>query len=133
MNIYSGIFWLFLTVYHEARGESPAGQRNVVKVILNRAQAKNWPIENIVRARKQFSCYNDGLSSPKLFIKEIPAMIEVSGNVLDGVKEWEAGDRLEGATHYYAPAGMPDGKPPYWIKGMTRIGKWGNHVFYREG
>lgn len=133
MNIWAGIFWIILTVYHEARGESAIGQKNVVKVILNRAQAKGWPVENVVRARKQFSCYNLGLDHPSMYIKEVPIMAVVANNVVLAIKEWEEGERLHGATHYYAPKGMPDGKPPYWIKGMTKIGKFGNHIFYREG
>lgn len=132
MNIQQGIFWLILTVYHEARGEIGVGQKNVVKVILNRAHKNDWPIENVVRARKQFSCFNAGLGTESVWIRDIQAAWYVAKNVYEAVKEWEKGDRLDGATHYYAPKGMPNEKPPYWVKGMTYIGMWGNHKFYRE-
>jgi spore germination cell wall hydrolase CwlJ-like protein len=135
MNIQAGIFWIILTVFYEARGEDAVGQKSVAKVILNRAEKRNWPLENVVRARKQFSCYNAGIKNdnPLLWIKEIESLLTVVKNVDRAVDEWYDGDRLNGATHYYAPKGMPGGKPPYWIAGMTKIGRFGNHIFYREG
>lgn len=132
MNILEGIFWLFLTVYHEARGEPPAGQRAVVKVILNRATKNNWPISSITLARKQFSCYNFGLTSQSLKILDIPAFIKVADNVVWGIKEWESGDNLKGATHYYAIAGMVNHKPPYWAGDMEFITEIEGHRFYKE-
>lgn len=133
MNIWGGIFWIMLTVYHEARGEAPLGQKNVVKVILNRANNKGWPVENIVRARKQFSCYNQGLDSPTLIVRDIAAMAKVSANVVDAILEWYDGDRLDGATHYYASSGPNKIPPPYWASSMTVVGKYGHHLFLREG
>jgi N-acetylmuramoyl-L-alanine amidase len=133
MNILQGVFWLFLTVYHEARGEPDVGQRNVVKVILNRAHRKNWPIENIVLARKQFSCFNNGIEgNPEIWIKNIPSMAKVSANVLAAITEWEAGDILQGATHYYAIKGMVTKRPPYWAKNMDFIVEVAGHRFLRE-
>lgn len=133
MNIWGGIFWIFLTVYHEARGEPAIGQKNVVKVILNRASNRGWPAENIVKARKQFSCYNKGLNDPSLIVRDIVAMGKVAANVYEAIKEWEDGDRLNGATHYYASSGPNKIQPPYWAKDMTPIGKYGHHLFLREG
>jgi spore germination cell wall hydrolase CwlJ-like protein len=132
MNIGIGLFWIILTVYHEARGEPPIGQKNVVKVILNRSHLKGWPVEDIIKARKQFSCFNDGITSEKVWIKDINSALDVTKNVVEAILEWENGDRLDGATHYYAPKGMPGGKPPYWVKGMKYIGQTVNHKFYRE-
>lgn len=133
MDMLQAFFWLFLTVYHEARGESPLGQKSVVKVILNRASKRNWPISNIVLARKQFSCYNDGLQSPNLWLKDIPTAVEVAKNVKEAIEEWTAGDTLEGATHYYASSGPNKIKPPYWAALMTPVGRFDNHTFLREG
>lgn len=133
MNIWAGIFWIFLTVYHEARGEAPIGQKNVVKVILNRAHKNNWPVENVVKARKQFSCYNKGLNDPSLIVRDIITMGKVSANVYDAIEEWNSGDRLNGATHYYASSGPNKIPKPYWAPSMTEVGKWGHHTFLREG
>ena len=126
------LFWLWLTVYHEARGESAEGQKAVVKVILNRADKKGWSIEDIVKSRKQFSCYNKGLQDPSVWIREINSALTVMQNCRDGYDEWMRGDRLQGATHYFVIKGMVDGKAPYWAANMTFIIEILGHRFYRE-
>lgn len=126
--IVTTLFWTALTIYHEARGESYEGQKNVAKVILNRADKNDWRVEDIVKARKQFSCFNDGvppINHPVTFLVSMKA-------AHDAFYEWLAGSRLGGATHYYAPKGMKGGLPPYWIKGMKFVVQEGNHSFYRE-
>jgi spore germination cell wall hydrolase CwlJ-like protein len=133
MNLIEAAFWITLTVYYEARGESREGQKAVAKVILNRALKNKWPIRNVVLARKQFSVYNSGLDSPTLIIKEIPTLVKIHDVVQEAITEWGKGDRLHGSTHYYAAQGMADGKPPYWIQGMQFITEIGHHKFYREG
>lgn len=127
------LFWLALTVYHEARGESDPGQRAVVKVIINRAARKGWPVSDVVKARKQFSCFNKGLKDPAVWIRDIDSFLYVMENVHAAHDEWLAGDTLQGATHYYALKGMAGGKPPYWAAGMTFVTEIGNHRFLREG
>lgn len=133
MNLIETVFWLCLTVYYEARGESVRGQKAVCKVILNRAKAKGWPVHDIVRSRKQFSCYNDGLTSSLLHIKNIPKFIEIHNTVQVAIREWQAGDTLQGASHYYAIKGMANGRPPYWASSMTFITEIEGHRFLREG
>ena len=134
MNIQSGLFWLILTTFLEARDQPPLGQKNVVKIILNRADMRQWPLENIVFAKKQFSCYNDGL--PKAFAAvagETKSIAPVTINVLEAVKEWEAGDNLGGATHYFNPDLVPGGWPRSWDKKKMRVlGKTGEHIFLIE-
>jgi len=133
------LLWLALTVYYEARGEAVVGQKAVVKVILNRAKAKGWEVQDVVKAKKQFSCYNDGLTSALLHIKEIPVFIAIWQTVQEAAAEWDKGDRLSGATHYYelhgvsTDSGKLTGKPPYWAASMTPCVKIGRHQFLREG
>ena len=124
--------WLAVTVYHEARGESPNGQRAVAKVILNRADRKSKSIEETVTANKQFSCYNSGLASSSVWIKELLSFVTVAYNVGVAIEEWNNGDTLNGANHYYAPSGVVGGKPG-WADKMTQICAIGKHVFLREG
>ncbi len=131
--IIKTLFWLALTVYHEARGESDPGQRAVVKVILNRAEAKGWDVGPVVTARKQFSCFNAGLKDHSVWIKDLEAFMRVMENVKAGQEEWLAGDTLHGATHYYALQGMVDHKPPYWAASMAFVVDIGHHRFLREG
>ena len=132
MNNIDTIFWLTLTVYYEARGESALGRKNVAKVILNRAKKNNWPIANVVLARKQFSCYNKGLSAKLLWVKEIPKFIEIHETVKEAFYEWNDGDILGGATHYYAIKGMKNQKPPWWAPSMQLICEVEGHRFLKE-
>lgn len=134
MNIQEGLFWLILTVYFEGRGELASGQKNIAKVILNRAHKNNWPLADVVRARKQFSCFNDNPAGMvKVVIKEIAAVAVVTRNVLAAIDEWEEGDNLSGATHYYAPKAMvPPGRAPSWAPKMQRVCQFGGHIFFKE-
>lgn len=135
MQMLEGIMWVILTVYFEAGGESAEGQRNVTKVILNRAEKKRWPLRNIVFARKQFSCWNNGLDDPKVWVKYHQQLADVSENVFEAVREWTRGDKLNGATHYYAIEGMVGKVPPYWASSasMKFITEVGGHRFFKEG
>lgn len=133
MNLIETIFWLALTVYYEGRGEPIEGQFAITKTILNRAKKNNWPVSDVVKARKQFSCYNKGMQDPGVWVREPLALFEVTKNVAAAYTEWLDGKTLEGATHYYAPAAMvPKGAVPYWVPSMQLVGKFGNQIFYRE-
>jgi spore germination cell wall hydrolase CwlJ-like protein len=131
MNIQQGIFWLVLTVFLESRDQPDIGQKNVVKVILNRAHKKDWPLENIVFARKQFSCYNNGLSDAlSALIKDYKHIVPVTENVNQAIIEWENGNNLGGATHYYSPKAMiPSGRVPSWAKDMRIVAQEKDHIF----
>ena len=133
MNNFETILWLILTVYYEARGESSDGQKAVVKVILNRSKRSGKSVKDVVLARKQFSCYNDGLSSPLLYIKNLPVFLSIHQLVQEAMQEWLNGDILKGATHYYAIKGMVNNEPPYWASSMKFITEIGGHRFFREG
>jgi len=131
-SIIKGLFWLIITVYHEAQGESAQGQKNVVKVILNRASAKGWPVEDVVKARKQFSCFNGGVKLMLDTPGEFKAVTKVAENVYAAMDEWLEGDNLKGATHYYAATGANAIPMPYWAKTMELVGTEGHHIFFKE-
>lgn len=135
MNIQHGIFWLILTVFLEARDQSALGQKNVAKVILNRASKKDWPLSNIVFSKKQFSCWNEGFTKPFMALAhEAEYITPVLVNVDTAIEEWKNGDDLKGATHYYSPKAMvPKNRVPPWVSSMTMVGKFGDQIFYREG
>ena len=134
MDIKQGILWLILTTFLESRNQPDIGQKNVVKVILNRAQKNNLSIMNTVLARNQFSCYNNSLSETfNALIKDYQYIIPVTKNVNQAIYEWKNGSNLSGATHYYSPKAMiPLGKIPSWTKAMHIVKKDKKHIFLVE-
>lgn len=114
---------LALAIYFEARGEPLEGQIAVAEVIYNRVVDTRYPDDvcSVVYQRKQFSWTHDGKSDvPKNTlvweeIKELASQV-MRGDLFDG----------HGATHYHSV----DVKP-YWTDGLTYVGQYGNHIFYR--
>lgn len=134
MNLPQGFIWVVLTVYLEARNQPDIGEREVTKVILNRAHKNNWPLKDIVLARKQFSVWNKGVDHKDNWIKEIIVFVNTSKNCEQAYEEWSNGDNLHGATHYYSPKSMiPKYSVPYWVPKMTFVKQTDDHKFYREG
>jgi len=133
-DMQAGIFWLILTVFLEARDQAPIGQKNVAKVIMNRARAKNLPVSDIILARKQFSCYNEGLEKAMTaVVREIKEVAKVTINVQEAIDDWLKGDTLAGATHYFNPDLVPGRWPASWDRGKMRIVyRAGDHIFLRE-
>jgi conjugal transfer mating pair stabilization protein TraG len=43
------------------------------------------------------------------------------GNIVDKVYSGAIPDPTGGATHYYAPASMPGGRPPPWDAALARL------------
>lgn len=114
---------LALAIYFEARGEPLEGQIAVAEVIYNRVVDTRYPDDvcSVVYQRKQFSWTHDGKSDvPKNTlvweeIKELAAQV-MKGDLFDG----------HGATHYHSVD-----VEPYWTDGLTYVGQYGNHIFYR--
>jgi len=134
MKLPEGFLWVVLTVYLEAQNQPDLGQKQVTKVILNRADAKGWPLKDITLARKQFSVWNNGIETPKTWIRGIITFVKVSKNCEEAYMEWVMGDTLGGATHYYSPKSMiPRNSVPYWVPSMKFITQTKDHKFYKEG
>jgi N-acetylmuramoyl-L-alanine amidase len=124
---------LVRTVYGEARGEPKAGQVAVVHVIRNRVDRPGWwghDIASVCLAPWQFSCWN--VSDPnRALIEALPRESEVYQQLAQLVRlAWDEADTTDGADHYFAPKGMPGGKPPSWAMQYRRTVSIGRHVFY---
>jgi spore germination cell wall hydrolase CwlJ-like protein len=134
MNLQEGIFWLILTVFLEGRDQPVKGQKNIAKIILNRAEKKQWPLEDVIFARKQFSCYNKGLMTAfQSVVTEYRYIKAVTKSVQDALDEWHEGDNLNGATHYFNPKLVAGGWPSTWDKKKMRvISREEDHVFLIE-
>lgn len=118
------LFCLSLVVYVEARGEPIDGQMLVAEVVINRTQADRFPDDvcSVVFDEAQFSGVTTNLDLFKMFSDPAWSIsTSVAEDTLDGK------GLSSGATHFHTV----DSKP-YWSKHLTRLGQYGNHVFYQE-
>ena len=132
------VMCLALNVFHEARGESKAGQYAVALVTMNRAKEQNKPICDVVTAKKQFTWTNNGLKHVKKSNKFIGYKLKKEYIPKD-MKAWDravqvaeyslkgkVSDLTFGANHYYAFRKVS----PYWSKQGHKTVVIGNHIFY---
>jgi N-acetylmuramoyl-L-alanine amidase len=111
---------LAANMYFEARGEPIDGQIMVAEVTLNRAEVEGGICKTVFR-NKQFSWTTE----KDLAITELGAFKTAFVLASDLI---ENGCVLcSSATHFH----NKDVKP-YWAKHLTRLGQYGNHIFYEE-
>ncbi len=119
------IFWLAINAYHEARGESFAGMKAVCHVVLNRAKRREQTVKEVVLAPMQFSWHNGGVFPA---IKEYGSLCTAFKAAEEALSEWQKGECLHGADHYFADYI----KPPVWAKEMKKVAEIGKHIFFRS-
>lgn len=105
-------------IYHEARGEKLNGQIAVGHVVLNRVKLKNYP-NSICKVAFQPHQFTD-LKRIKYDEKSLHVAKKVMSNTFK--------PPLWFATHYHSTSVNP--RWANWSK-LERIGKVGNHIFYR--
>ena len=129
---------LALNIYHEARGESIAGQVAVAWVTLNRMESQSFPNSicgvvyqartdsagNPIRNQCQFSWYCDGRSDRIRNQREWEDVQLIADVVL---LDWARASEspVQNATFYHA-----DYVTPYWASAFTEIATVDNHIFY---
>jgi spore germination cell wall hydrolase CwlJ-like protein len=135
---------LMLTIYGEARAETPDGQIAVAQVVMHRLRRGRWghTIQAVVGAKAQFSCWwkFGGLQN----WERVQAMARtvLAGTVAPELRQacWIAegvfGERVtrdlvRGATHYLTADLLRSGHAPAWTRGMTITAHIGGHVFGR--
>ena len=106
-------------IYHEARGESDAGQMAVALTTLSRVRSHIWPdtICGVVYQDRQFSWTMRDVS-----VREPEAWLKsqiVARQALVSKKPWAA-------TFFHAISVNPE-----WSDGYTLVATIGNHKFYR--
>ena len=114
---------LSLVVYVEARGEPIDGQMLVAEVVINRTQADRYPDDvcGVVFEEDQFSGMDDLNVYQIITDLAWTTSMSVASDVL-------AGNGIgTTATHYHATH-----VDPYWSDHLTKLGQYGNHIFYRE-
>ena len=131
---------LALNIYHEARGETIAGQVAVAWVTLNRMESNRFPNTicgvvyqartdangNPLRHQCQFSWYCDGRSDRIRNQREWEDVQLITDVVL---LDWaRAKDSpVQNATFYHA-----DYVEPYWASAFTEVAVVDSHIFYVE-
>jgi|GEM_PF-953764 len=133
---------LSLTIFGEARGESPSGMVAVGQVILHRRASGRWgrTVNSVVGARLQFSCWwpqGGAENFARLMAiaqqvqhgEVVPALrpsLWVAAGLLDGA--WTR-DLVRGSTHYMTRA-LWLSKPPAWARGVVPVATVDSHVFF---
>jgi N-acetylmuramoyl-L-alanine amidase len=117
------IHCLALNVYYEARSESLAGQYAVAEVTMNRKASPHYPktVCEVVYQREAFSW-----TSQRRLEKPYGEAWERALKVAHDVYYQRRPPALPGATHYHATYVQPD-----WSKERRKLGRIGQHVFYR--
>ncbi len=122
-------------IYHEARGESEAGQWAVANVIINRAMSKKFPdtlcgvvFQNAEKGRYkcQFTFACDGRSD---YGTETRAWNHAVKMAQAAYREFQKGDRPgvvpNSALYYHTTAVAPS-----WSTKFDRVATIGSHIFY---
>lgn len=116
-------------LYHEARGETPAGQAAVGEVILNRVDDPAFPgsICGVVRQGGgrgcQFSYICDGRSDAMRDHAAAARAGKIARALIDGAPRI----LTEGATYFHARWVRPA-----WARGFVQTTQIGVHLFYRK-
>ena len=118
-------------IYHEARGESLAGQYAVAEVILNRVDAANFPgsVCGVVRQGAgngrgcQFSYVCNGRSQAMAESGARELAARIAQVMLTGAPR----ALTDGATHFHARH-----VNPRWARVYERTAQIGSHLFYRQ-
>jgi len=118
---------LALNMYHEARGEGADGMQMVGEVTLNRVEHPSYPdnICDVVYQRSQFSWVRTRNNHTPNEEELWNQALEIAEGLLNGDI-----DRFDnGATHFLNPRRLS--AMPRWTNRLDRVGRIGNHVFYR--
>lgn len=126
---------LVKNIYFEARNQPIKGKQAIAAVTLTRAKHKNFPdsICKVVSEQRkrgvcQFSWKCDGKSdNPDLSSKEELAAWRRAKAVAEDALLGKLDDMLDGVTHFHASYVNPS-----WARKLTKVGKIGDHIFYKE-
>ncbi|MCX6551185.1 MAG: cell wall hydrolase [Acidobacteria bacterium] len=135
---------LALTVWAEARGESPDGQLAVCWVIKNRATRRHQTIQGVCLQKHQFSCWwGDDANTTALFARADAALHGgTPGAADDNWLETAAiahrallgglPDITHGADHYLTTTLYASPQCPVWAAQMTVVNVIDHHTFLRS-
>lgn len=121
----SDLLCLAMNVYREARNQPIEGQLAVAHVTLNRYQTSQMPtICDVVFKTGYFAWTKD----PKV-VDEWPrdeTAWDTAQRVARTALANPSADPVKGSTYFHTVSTEPD-----WAPGLVRVGRIGDHVFYR--
>lgn len=136
-NVQSEQQCLAEAIYFEARGEPPAGQIAVGRVILNRVDSPYYPdticdvvyqnADDLNACQFSFACAGTEpqIRDPEAFAEAMLVAAKVLSCDKECRQELAEKNELAISTHYHA-----DYVSPSWSAKLKRVGSVGNHIFY---
>lgn len=106
--------------------------QSVMNVLMNRAKNRGTSVYEEAVRKWQFSSMT-APGDPNLILYPSAHDLEWQ-TALDIASQANAGtlaDITGGATSYYAPAGMPEGKAPSWAASMTQTVTIAGQIFFK--
>lgn len=121
-----------LTCWRENRGGGAQGMQSVLNVLCNRAKARGTSVYTEAVRPKQFSSMTEPgdvnlIVFPQAGDQEWQEALALAAQAAAGT----LADITGGALSYYAPAGMPNGKAPYWAASMTQTVEVAGQLFLK--
>ena len=118
-------------IYHEARGETIAGQIAVAEVILNRVDRAGYPdsVCGVVHqtAHRQNACqFSFVCNGRSRAMSEAPARA-LAARIAQVMLSGAPRELTDGATHFHA-----NSVRPVWSRRFARTAEIGTHLFYRQ-
>ncbi|KPQ06143.1 MAG: Cell Wall Hydrolase [Rhodobacteraceae bacterium HLUCCA12] len=117
-------------IYHEARGETIAGQFAVAEVILNRVDLPSFPdsVCDVVHqnANRRNACqFSYACNGRSRTMAETGAR-ELAGRIAQLMLSGTPRELTDGATHFHTTAVRP-----VWSRRFAQTAQIGTHLFYR--
>lgn len=120
-----------LCAWRENRGGGVPGMQSVFNVLMNRAAKRITSIYEEATRHLQFSSMTYLGPEAILFPSAIDPQWAEALTLAQQAASGQLDDITGGATSYYAPAGMPDGKAPSWADTMTQTVTIAGQIFFR--
>ena len=124
-----------VTIWRENRSGGAVGMQSILNVIMNRAAQRGTSAFVECLRPAQFSSMTEpgpeAVLWPSQADSEDWAMWQEALALVTQEAAGTLEDITEGSTNYYAPAGMPGGKAPYWAASMTYTVTIANQLFYK--
>ena len=121
-----------LCIWRENRGGGVQGMQSVLNVLMNRAAKRNTSVyEESVRKWQFSSMTAPGDANLILYPTVMDAQWAEALALTSQAASGTLDDLTEGATSYYAPAGMPGGNAPSWAASMTQTVTIAGQIFFK--